>query len=53
MPAREWRETVPHAKGTRSGALDRREGRTSGLTRGVPRTVAVPEGRVGLGGCAA
>jgi hypothetical protein len=45
MPAREWRERVPHAKGTRSGALDQRERRTSGLTRRVPHMVAVPEGR--------
>ncbi len=45
MPAREWRERVPHAKGMQSGALDRRERRTSCLTRRVPRMVAEPEGR--------
>ncbi len=45
MPAREWREKVPHTNGTLSGALDRRERRRSCLTRRrVPRMEQFPKG---------
>jgi hypothetical protein len=47
MTAREWRERVPHANGTRSRPLDQRERRTSCLTRRVPRMVALPSWPMG------